>query len=252
MLLRMRAFTEGARALAYWVAYELDVAHHHPDALRRREADDLVQLMTPVVKAFLTDEGFTAANLGLQVLGGHGYIREHGLEQLVRDARIGQVYEGTNGIQALDLVGRKLAAGYGRLLRRFFHPVSAFLEAHTHEPAMQDLLRPFGQAFRLLQEITALLAERAARDPVEGSAAASDYLRLFGLVALGYMWLRMAERALAALSTGGDGPFYEAKLATARFFMRRMLPETAGLALAIRSGAATVTAPEAFRGPADG
>jgi Acetyl-CoA dehydrogenase C-terminal like len=155
------------------------------------------------------------------------------------------VYEGTNGIQALDLVGRKLGTGYGRLLRRFFHPVSAFLEAHAHEPAMEDLLQPFGQAFRLLQDVTALLAERAARDPVEGSAAASEYLRLFGLVALGYMWLRMAERALAALAAGGEASFYNSKLATARFFMRRMLPETAGLALAIRSGAATVIAPEA-------
>ncbi len=246
MLLRMRAFTEGARALILWVGQELDLSRHHADAERRREADDLVQLMTPIIKAFLTDEGFSAVNLGLQVFGGHGYIREHGMEQLVRDARIGQLYEGTNGIQALDLVGRKLATGYGRLLRRFFHPATAFLEAHRDQPAMEELLRPFGAALGLLQEVTALLADRASRDQLEGSAAASDYLRLFGLVALGYMWVRMAERALAGQSDADDG-FHAAKLATARFYLRRVLPETTGLALAIRSGAATIMAPDAFR-----
>jgi alkylation response protein AidB-like acyl-CoA dehydrogenase len=245
MLLRMRAFTEGARALILWMGQELDLSRHHADAERRREADDLVQLMTPIIKAFLTDEGFSTVNLGLQVFGGHGYIREHGMEQLVRDARIGQLYEGTNGIQALDLVGRKLATGYGRLLRRFFHPATAFLEAHHGQPAMEEFLRPFGAALGLLQEVTALLADRASRDQLEGSAAASDYLRLFGLVALGYMWVRMSERALAGKSDGDDA-FYAAKLATARFYLRRILPETTGLALAIRNGAATIMATDAF------
>jgi alkylation response protein AidB-like acyl-CoA dehydrogenase len=246
MLLRMRAFTEGARALALWVGRELDLSRHHPDPGRRREADDLVQLMTPIVKALLTDEGLAAVNQGLQVLGGHGYIREHGLEQLLRDARIGPIYEGTNGIQALDLVGRKLATGHGRLLRRFFHPATAFLGAHGDQPAMAEHLAPFGTALGLLQEVTAWLVERASREPAEGAAAASGYLRLFGLVALGFMWVRMAGRAEAARRRAEDDAFHAAKLATARFYLRRVLPETAGLALAIRSGASPVLAPEAF------
>lgn len=246
MLLRMRAFTEGARALVLWIGREVDVARHHPDPGRRQAADDLVQLMTPVVKAFLTDEGFAAANLGLQVFGGHGYIREHGMERLVREARIGQLYEGTNGVQALDLVGRKLPVGYGRLPRRLFHPLSTFLEAHAADAATREFVEPLGKAFRLLQEVTAWLAAEAGRDPGEGAAAASDYLRLLGLVTLGYLWARMAERALGALDDGGDVAFYAGKLATARFFMRRVLPETAGLALTIRSGGAPLAAGDAL------
>src|SRR4051794_14164383 len=193
MLLRMRAFTEGARALVYWIGREIDLARHHPDPERRQAADDLVQLLTPVVKAFLTDEGFAAANLGLQVFGGHGYIREHGMERLVREARIGQIYEGTNGVQALDLVGRKLRAGHGRMLRRFFHPLSAFLDERADDAAMAEFAVPLGKAFRLLQDVTVWLATAADRDPVEGAAAASGYLRLLGLLALGYLWARMAE-----------------------------------------------------------
>jgi alkylation response protein AidB-like acyl-CoA dehydrogenase len=136
MLLTMRALTEGSRALSYWVGMELDISQHHPDEQRQQEADDLVALLTPIVKSFLTDHGFNAANLGVQVFGGHGYIREWGMEQLIRDARITQIYEGTNGIQALDLVGRKLSSGMGRLLRRFFHPVGAYLEAAAEKTEM--------------------------------------------------------------------------------------------------------------------
>jgi alkylation response protein AidB-like acyl-CoA dehydrogenase len=249
MLLRMRAFTEGARALVLWIGREVDVARHHPDPGRRQEADELVQLMTPVVKSLLTDEGFAAVNLGLQVFGGHGYVREHGMERLVREARIGQLYEGTNGVQALDLVGRKLRVGHGRLARRFFHPVSDFLEAHAGAgTAMGEFVEPLARAFRLLQETTAWLGAEAARDPAEGAAAASDYLRLLGLVALGYVWARTAERALGGAPDKGEGgaAFYAGKLATARFFTRRVLPETAGLALVIRGGGATIAAGDAL------
>jgi alkylation response protein AidB-like acyl-CoA dehydrogenase len=246
MLLHMRVFTEGARALVLWIGREVDLARHHPDPEQRRAADDLVQLMTPVVKAFLTDEGFATVNLGLQVFGGHGYIREHGLERLVREARIGQLYEGTNGIQALDLVGRKLRAGHGRMLRRFFHPLAAFLEEHAGNAAMREFVAPLGEAFKLLQELTAWLAAEADRDPVEGAAAASEYLRLLGLVALGYLWARSAEATLNATSSAGDEPFYAGKLATARFFMRRVLPETVGLGLIIRGGSAALMATDAL------
>jgi butyryl-CoA dehydrogenase len=246
MLLRVRAFTEGARALVLWIGREVDLARHHPDPERRQAADDLVQLMTPVVKAFLTDEGFAAANLGLQVFGGHGYVRAHGMERLVREARVGQIYEGTNGVQALDLVGRKLRAGHGRMLRRFFHPLSAFLDERAGDAAVAEFVVPLGQAFRLLQDVTVRLATAADRDPVEGAAAASEYLRLVGLLALGYLWARAAETALGAPGRAEDEAFYARKLATARFFMARVLPETAGLGEAIRGGSAPLVASDAF------
>jgi hypothetical protein len=234
LLLTIKANTEAARALALWVGLSLDIAERHADAQRRQEADDLVQLMTPIVKATLTDLGFTAANHGLQVFGGHGYIREWGMEQLVRDARITQLYEGTNGIQALDLVGRKLPTGTGRLLRRFFHPAMAWVEEHQADPAMAELVIPFAKALGRLQQATAWLAQAGLRDPNEGGAAASEYLRLFALTALAYMWVRMAKTALAR---PGDAEFARTKLATARFFMARLLPETGALFQSLMTGA---------------
>jgi hypothetical protein len=222
-LLAAKAFTEGGRALAYWVGGQIDVAERHPDPAERQAAEDLAALMTPILKAFLTDGGFTAANAAMQVFGGHGYIRETGVEQHVRDARITQIYEGTNGIQALDLVGRKLPLHTGRLLRRFFHPVAAFLEAHSHEP---DLVGPLAKAFGRLQQATLLVAQRGLADPEEAGAAASDYLALFGHVALGFMWARMAVVARGHLANGGDeSGFYETKLGTARFYLHRVLPQ---------------------------
>jgi hypothetical protein len=179
MLLKMRSLTEASRALSYWMGMELDIASHHPDPERRAAADDLVALLTPVVKAFLTDHGFDAANLGVQVFGGHGYIREWGMEQLVRDARITQIYEGTNGIQALDLVGRKLGTGVGRLARRFFHPVSDYIETASEKPALQEFALPTAKAFAKLQQATAWLAQAGLADPEEAGAAATDFLRLF-------------------------------------------------------------------------
>ncbi len=241
MLLESRAITEGCRALAYWMGMELDIAAHHPDPERRQAADDLVALLTPVVKAFLTDHGFDAANAGVQVFGGHGYIREWGMEQLVRDARITQIYEGTNGIQALDLVGRKLGTGFGRLARRFFHPVSAYVETASGNPAMAEFVLPTAKAFAKLQQATAWLAQAGLADPEEAGAAATDYLRLFALVALGYMWCRMAEIALEKKS-GDEAVFYAAKLAAARFFMARVLPETNSLFTVLTSGKATLMA----------
>jgi butyryl-CoA dehydrogenase len=241
MLLKTRALTEASRALAYWMGMELDIAAHHPDPERRAAADDLVALLTPIVKAFLTDHGFDAANNGVQVFGGHGYIREWGMEQLVRDARITQIYEGTNGIQALDLVGRKLGTGVGRLARRFFHPVSEFIETASEKPEMQEFVLPTAKAFAKLQQATAWLAQAGMADPEEAGAAATDYLRLFALTALAYMWCRMAEIALE--QKGGDeAAFYEAKLAAARFFMARILPETNSLFTMLTAGKATLMA----------
>jgi alkylation response protein AidB-like acyl-CoA dehydrogenase len=230
MLLTQRSITEACRALAYWAGMELDIADHHPEPERRQAAADLVALLTPIVKAYLTDHGSLAANLGMQVFGGHGYIRDWGMEQLVRDARITQIYEGTNGIQALDLVGRKLSLGTGRLLRRFFHPVTAYLETATRNPALVEVALPLMKAVAKLQQATAWLAQAGLQDPEEAGAAAHDYLRLFALVGLGYMWCRMAEAAIARLERttpeGEDGAFYQAKLVNARFFMTRIMPET--------------------------
>ena len=234
-LMTMRALNEGARALALWVSFALDEAERHPAAQTRQAADDLVALMTPIIKAFLTDYGFEATNRGMQVYGGHGYIHEHGMEQLVRDARIAQIYEGANGIQALDLVGRKLPQGTGRLLRRFFHPVAAFIEENQSEAALGEYLLPLAKAFARLQQATAWVAQQGLKDPEEAGAAASDYLKLFALTTLAYLWARMAKESLARLDDDDTG-FYEAKLATARFFMTRLLPESNALFAAITAG----------------
>ncbi len=236
-LLRMRALNEAGRALALWLAVELDVARHHPDPDRRQAADDLVALLTPVVKAACTDNGFEAANLAIGVHGGAGYITESGVEQLARDARISQIYEGTNGVQALDLVGRKLGLHHGRLLRRFFHPAVA-RAAGPHPAELRGLAEPVAEALVHLQETTVWLMS-AGRDREQAAAAATDYLRLFALTAFGDLWLRMAAACLADGPAGAE--FAGRKLATARFFCDRVLPETAGLARAVRAGKDSIT-----------
>ncbi|MGE3770038.1 MAG: acyl-CoA dehydrogenase C-terminal domain-containing protein [Bdellovibrionales bacterium] len=239
-LLTMKAYTEGCRALAFWTAMHLDISHKHPDAAVRKEADDLVQLMTPIVKSLLTDKGSEVANLGMQVYGGHGYIREHGMEQYVRDARITQIYEGANGIQALDLVGRKLGDGMGRLLRRFFHPALAFMDANAGNAAIGDLIPQFGKAFNRLQQATLLVAEKGMAKPEEAGAMAMDYLNTFGLVAVAYMWLQMAKVASEKLPTAANDAekaFYDAKIKTAQFYFAKILPQVNGLLLSLQSGA---------------
>ncbi|WP_448205902.1 acyl-CoA dehydrogenase C-terminal domain-containing protein [Azospirillum sp. sgz302134] len=237
-LLTARAYTEGARALGALVGYKLDVAERHPDARTRQEADEFVQLMTPIVKALFTDIGFESANIAVQVHGGHGFIWETGVEQYVRDARICQIYEGTNGIQALDLVGRKMGQDMGRLLRRFFHPVAADLEADMEKEELAEFVLPLAKAFAKLQQATAVIAQKGLKDPEEAGAAASDYLRLFGLVALGWMWLRMVRAAQARLAAGqGNAAFLEAKIKTARFYMAKLLPQTNALFITIVAGA---------------
>jgi alkylation response protein AidB-like acyl-CoA dehydrogenase len=244
MLLTMKAQNEAARALGMWVGIEFDIAERHPDPQRREEAEDFVALMTPIMKSFFTDAGFEAANLGMQVMGGHGYIREHGMEQLARDARIAQIYEGTNGIQALDLVGRKLPMHAGRLLRRFFHPAAAFIEANKDDPSLQEFVLPLAKAFGKLQQATMLIAQRGLKDPEEAGAAASDYLKLFALTAFALMWAKMAKISLGKVA-GEEAGFYASKLATARFFMARILPQTSSLLTIITAGAKPVMGMEA-------
>ncbi|MBX5452888.1 MAG: acyl-CoA dehydrogenase C-terminal domain-containing protein [Acidobacteriia bacterium] len=247
MLMTMRAYAEGCRALAGWVAQALDIAERATDPSAKETAEDFTALMTPIVKALFTELGFEATNLCMQAYGGHGYIRDHGIEQLVRDARIAMIYEGTNGIQALDLVGRKLPAHAGRYLRRFFHPVSEFIASRKANPALAALVEPLSKAFGALQLATVHIAQSAERDREEAGAAAAEYLRLFGLVALGYMWARSAEVAAEKLpAADGDAGFYQSKLITARFFMERILPQSFALLTSIKSGKASMMAlPEA-------
>ncbi len=241
MLLKSKAVTEGGRALAYLTGMNLDISHKHPDPAKRQEADDLVALLTPIVKAYLTDMGTEIGNECMQVYGGHGYIAEWGMEQYVRDARIAQIYEGTNGIQALDLVGRKMGQGFGRLLRRFFHPVQQFIEDHQADENMQEFILPLAKSFAKLQQATAMVAQKGLKNPDEAGAASSDYLRQFALVALAYMWCLMVKAAQEKLANGeGDKEFYESKIKTARFFMQRMLPEADGRFKMVLAGADTL------------
>ena len=236
-LLTLKAFNEGARALAYWVGLQIDMLTKHDDPQVRQEADDLVALMTPIIKAYFTDMGYFGATAGMQVLGGHGYIREWGLEQYVRDARIAQIYEGANGIQALDLVGRKLPQNMGRLLRRFFHPVDSFLQEHAEDAEMAEFVLPLMKAFGRLQQATAVIAQKGLKNPDEAGAASTDYLKLFALVAMGYMWARMVRVARTkAADANGNAAFYDNKVKTARFFFQRMLPESGSLFSQIMAG----------------
>jgi hypothetical protein len=238
-LMTIRAFNEAARALVIWTALKGDVLHRSGDDKERQSADDHMGLLTPVIKAMLTDRGFANAVMAQQVFGGHGYIAEHGMEQFVRDARIAQIYEGANGIQALDLVGRKLGKDGGRALMAFFNEVSAYIKEKGVDAAMKPLTAPLGAALAHMQQASMWFMQNAMAKPDNAGAGATDYLHLFGLVALGYMWCRIAEAAQARLKGDASVETYSAKLVTARFFMERMLPETALRLARIESGAAS-------------
>ena len=237
-LMSMRAFNEAGRALVMWTALKSDVAHRSDDEKERKTADDHMGLLTPVIKGVLTDGGFANAVLAQQIFGGHGYIAEHGMEQFVRDARIAQIYEGANGIQALDLVGRKLGKDGGRAIMAFFNEVQTYLKERTGSDDMNVYLKPLGQSLAHLQEASMWFMQNAIAKPDNAGAGSYDYMHLFGLVALGYMWCRIAEAALAKLpKANGSAARLNAKLVTARFFMERMLPETATRLACIQAGA---------------
>jgi butyryl-CoA dehydrogenase len=241
MLLTIRAYTEGCRAFAAWIARELDIRHRSTDPERRQAADDFVALTTPVAKALFTDLGFESANLAVQVFGGHGYIRDNGMEQFIRDARIGQIYEGTNGVQALDLVKRKLGARSGRLLETFRGPIDQFIKDKADNAALAGFVAKLAQAFRTFGQATDYILASSGSKPADAEAAANDYLRLFGLVALAYLWCRSAEIASVQLAARSDSDgFYQAKLGTARFFMERLLPQADSLGASIVAGGGSV------------
>jgi len=235
-LMTIRAFNEAARALVMWTALKSDIAHRSDNEKDRKSADDHMGLLTPVIKGVLTDGGFNNAVMAQQVYGGHGYIAEHGMEQFVRDARIAQIYEGANGIQALDLVGRKLGKDGGRAIMAFFNEVQTYLKERTNNDAMNVYLKPLGQSLAHLQEASMWFMQNAMAKPDNAGAGSYDYMHLFGLVALGYMWCLIAEAALARKGNGA-APGMDAKLVTARFFMDRLLPETATRLARIKAGA---------------
>jgi alkylation response protein AidB-like acyl-CoA dehydrogenase len=241
MLMEARAWNEGGRALVLWGALLVDLVRRSPDEAERQSADDLLGLLTPVIKGYLTDKGFAAAVHAQQVLGGHGYIREHGIEQFVRDARITQIYEGTNGIQAMDLVGRKLPREGGRAVRAFFELVGrdmADAKAAGDPAGVAAALEP---ALGDLQAATMWLAQNGMADPDNAGAGAYSYMELMGLVSLGWMWLKMAAASQRALTEGSDErTFHEAKLATASFYAQRELPTSVALRRKIEAGAETL------------
>jgi len=237
MLMTMRAYTEGCRALSVWAARAVDAEKHSPDEAIRQRAADMTALMTPVLKALLTDIGHEVAQFGIQVYGGHGYIREHGVEQLARDARIAMIYEGTNGVQALDLVARKLPAAGGRYLRSYAELIIAFIGQHKDVSGMGELVGALEKAAGALQIATQVIAETGMTDPEEAGAASSDYLRLLGLVSIAYLFARSAKIAGIKLAKGEDPDgFYAAKLVTIRFFFERLLPQAGALLAAIKAG----------------
>ncbi|MBK6865762.1 MAG: acyl-CoA dehydrogenase C-terminal domain-containing protein [Ideonella sp.] len=240
MLLTARAYAEGGRALAMWTTLQIDKELSSDDEDVRAECADLVALITPIVKAFLTDNAWIATSHCLQVFGGHGYVKEWGVEQFVRDARISMIYEGTNTIQSLDLLGRKVLADNGKKLKKFGQLVADFIEEEGTNEAMQEFVNPLADLGDKVTKLTTELGMKAFANADEVGAAAVDYLRVCGHLVFAYFWARMAKVALA--KQGSGDPFYTAKLATARFYFAKLLPETAGLIRSARAGAATLMA----------
>jgi alkylation response protein AidB-like acyl-CoA dehydrogenase len=241
MLLTQKAYTEAGRALTLWLSLQLDTEHHHPDAAKRQEASDIVALLTPVAKAFMTDNGFTNAVLAQQVLGGHGYIKEWGMEQFVRDARIGQIYEGTNGIQALDLIGRKVLGDGGKKLQRLAGMLETFVTENAEDETLAPMLDTLGKAAQSLGTLTMVVGQKAAQNADEANAVAVDYLRYIGHVTYAYLWALMSKTALEKIAAGQDKDgFYAAKLATAKFYYAKLFPETKALAATIKAGNETL------------
>lgn len=237
MLLTQRAYAEGARAFTYWIALEIDKELSHPDEAVRKAAADNVALLTPIIKAFLTDNAFESTNHGVQVFGGHGFIAENGMEQYVRDARITQLYEGTNGVQALDLLGRKVLGDMGAKLRAFGATVQKFVEDNGVDPKMQEFINPLADIGDKVQKLTMEIGMKAMQNQDEVGAASVPYQRVVGHMVFSYFWAMMAK---IALEKQEQDDFYKAKLATARFYFAKLLPETAGYIRQARAGVASL------------
>jgi alkylation response protein AidB-like acyl-CoA dehydrogenase len=243
MLMEARAYMEGARAFILWGALQVDLARKAQTEEERQTADDLISLLTPVIKGYLTDKGFEVAVNAQQVYGGHGYIREWGMDQFVRDARIAQIYEGTNGVQALDLVGRKLAKDGGRAIRAFFEIITNEVNEAKADPNAKEIAAALEKANGELQAATMWLMQNGMQNPNNAGAASYSYMHLMGIVSLGLMWLRMTKASGAILANGAeDKAFHEAKLITARFFAERIMPEAGALRRKIEAGAESIMA----------
>ncbi|MDX1464571.1 MAG: acyl-CoA dehydrogenase C-terminal domain-containing protein [Halomonas sp.] len=243
MLLTQKAFAEGGRMLVLYTAQMIDLVEHGTDAAEKERAETLLGLLTPIVKAFLTEVGFEATNEGVQVFGGHGFIQEWGMEQLVRDARITRLYEGTTGIQALDLLGRKVLMSQGETLKVFTGEIHRFCQAEEANAELAEFVRPLAKLNREWGELTMGVGMKAMSDREEVGAASVDYLMYAGYVTLAYLFARAARQARAALAEGGDeAAFYRAKLDTARFYYQRLLPRTRAHKAAIEAGGETLMA----------
>jgi alkylation response protein AidB-like acyl-CoA dehydrogenase len=243
MLMEAKAYNEGSRALILWGALQVDLSRKAPDEAEREAAMDVISLLTPVIKGYLTDKGFEVAVNAQQVYGGHGYIREWGMDQFVRDARIAQIYEGTNGVQAMDLVGRKLAQNGGRAIQAFFKLVAEEAADAKAVEGLTGLATALEKANGELQQATMWFMSNGMSNPNNVGAGAYHYMHLMGIVCLGLMWLRMARASSAVLANGAeDRGFHEAKLVTARFFAERIIPEAGALRRKIEAGADTVMA----------
>ena len=236
MLLTAKAYAEGGRALSLYTALLIDRELHHPDDKVRADAAEMVALLTPIVKAFLTDNGHIATNACMQVFGGHGFIKESGMEQLVRDNRINMIYEGTNTIQSLDLLGRKVLGNNGATLKKFGKLVGALVAEEGVNEKMAEFINPLAYLGDQMTKFTTELGFRAFQNPDEVGAAAVDYLRVAGHLVFGYFWARMAQVALREIGAGNSDPFYQAKLQTARFYFAKLFPETATLMRTARAG----------------
>ncbi len=236
MLLTAKAYAEGGRALSVFCAVLLDKAHYHPDEKTRKDSDEMLSLLTPIVKAFITDNGHISTNACMQVFGGHGFIKEWGMEQYVRDNRINMIYEGTNTIQSLDLLGRKILGNNGATLKKFGKLIAALVEEEGVNEKMSEFINPIAYLGDKVTKFTSEVGFKGFQNPDEVGAAAVDYLRVAGHLVFGYFWARMAQVALREIAAGNPDPFYLAKLQTARFYFARLFPETASLMLTARSG----------------
>ena len=233
-LMDQKSFVEGGRAFVLWGATLIDQAHRAKDA----DADGLISLMTPVIKGFLTDQGYDMTVLAQQIYGGHGYIEEHGMSQFTRDARIAMIYEGANGVQALDLVGRKLAQDGGKHVMAFFEMVKSFIKDNAEVEGMEPILTPLKQASKELQSAGMFFMQEGMKNPNAALSGSYDFMHMMGHVCLGLMWARMARASLDALANGTSDPdFHKTKLATARYYMARRLPATTMHLARIQSGA---------------
>jgi alkylation response protein AidB-like acyl-CoA dehydrogenase len=243
MLMDAKAFNEGARAFTFWTALYGDLLHASPDEKVREKAEDYMGLMTPVIKSYLTDKGYANATNCQQIFGGHGYIEEHGMSQFVRDSRIAMIYEGANGIQALDLVGRKLGANGGRAIFAFFNEIDDFVHANEDDADLKEFIEALTAAKAQLQDGTMWLMQNGMANFDNAGAASHDYLNLFGITALTYMWAMQANAALAAKANSGAGdPYYDTKLVTGRYFIARVTPDAGAHLAKLKSGAEPVMA----------